>query len=165
MPYLQAILIVIGSTATGTCFGFLLAFCLCLLLPSKPGEWGEAYLAIFLLMIGSIAGTVAGFIQGTRWVTQRGTKPWKPITWAGIVVGMLLGWCFQFVYPGLLHDITRNWWFAIIPIIAFGMLGGLVSTYATSIEKIIPRPLQRKRAKKRKARPKITQDGTESRSA
>lgn len=151
MPYLQTVLIVIGSSALGTFGGCILALGLCFLLPSKPGDWGGAYLALFLLMTGSIAGLIAGFIQGYRWITLRGTRPWKPITWIGIVVGMLLGACSHVVYPGVIHELTRIWWLAIIPILAFGMLGGLISTHSSTIEKFIPRPARRKPRKKRKA--------------
>lgn len=150
MPYLQSILVVIGCTASGIFAGFILAFGLCWLMPSKPGEWGGAFLAIYLLMFGSIIGAIAGFIQGYRWVSQRGISPWKRITWLGIVAGMFVGWCMQFIYPGLLYDLTRVWLFALIPIIAFGMLGGLAGSYFPRKEKLVPRPARRKRKKKRK---------------
>ncbi|HQR09606.1 MAG TPA: hypothetical protein PLN21_22480 [Gemmatales bacterium] len=157
MPYLQIILILLGSTASGICGGFLLAFGVCLLFPSTPDGWGAAYLIFFLVIIGSIVGALVGFFRGYRWVTQRGISPWKPITWIGMLAGMVLGLGVHFFGPSFIRDLTLVWWINLIPVIAFGMLGAVICTkfspYFTSIEKLTPQPARRKRKKKKRKAP------------
>ena len=72
------------------------------------------------------------------------------LTWVGVGLGMVLGWSLQLLYTGLLDELNGHLLLAIIPIIAFGMLGGVAGTYITSIDrKIIPRPRLRRPARRR----------------
>lgn len=97
-------------------------------------------------MLGALAGAVLAY----RWAKQRGLKRWKDTTWVGVGLGMVLGWSLQLLYTGLLDELNGYLLLAIIPIIAFGMLGGVAGTYITSIDrKIIPRPRLRRPARRR----------------
>jgi hypothetical protein len=149
MPQPQTSLFMIGSAAAGVCTGFALAFCAVMLLPTQSMEWG-GLISLFLLIACSMLGALAGAVLAYRWVKQRGLKRWKDSTWVGVGLGMVLGWSLQLLYSGLLEELNSYLMLAIIPIIAFGMLGGVAGTYITSIDrKIIPRPRLRRPARRR----------------
>jgi hypothetical protein len=151
MPQPHTSLFMIGSGAVGACAGFALAFCAVMLLPTQSVGW-SGLVSIFLLVACSMLGALAGAALSYRWVKQRGLKRWKDATWVGVGLGMVLGWSLQLLYTGLLDELNGYLLLAIIPIIAFGTLGGIAGTYITSIDrKIIPRPRMR-RLGRRKAR-------------
>jgi hypothetical protein len=149
MPQPQTSLFMIGSGAVGACIGFAVSFCAVMLLPTQSMAW-SGLVSVFLLVACSMLGALAGAVLAYRWVKQRGMKRWKEATWVGVGLGMVLGWSLQLLYTGLLDELNGHLLLAIIPIIAFGMLGGVAGTYITSIDrKIIPRPRLRRPARRR----------------
>ncbi len=125
----------IGASALGLVACVTLVFCASIAL-TKAGsgeEFGSAiYLALFAFG-GGIFGAIAGFVGSLRWISERGSEPWTPSTWIGVMMGIVIGLlvrssgALNFL---MLEDLTK-WWsgFAVF-LTAAACLGGFLGSFA-----------------------------------
>ncbi len=127
MRFLQAILLVIGSTALGTCLGYL-GLILTIASLQRPG--GEPWQAGFGqhlggLICGAPLGSLIGLALSLGWMSAREeSRAWDLPVWLGVLVGLVLGPIASFRWN--LHQ-AMGWWGTAVLTIASGAAGGLLA--------------------------------------
>ena len=96
---IQNCLAVAGMTASGAAVGAMVVIaCLRAIFGSDSQHLGILYLAMFLVPVALVVGGIAGACAGMSWVTRNGNRKWGIVTWAGILLGFLLGLTFSSTY-------------------------------------------------------------------
>lgn len=144
MRYVQYILLVIGAAALGAAAGALGLTYLAVLtiLRHRPGadpslEWGQAIGAMCCVGVGGIGGAISGLVVAVRRIACRESKPWKPMVWIGMVLGLAAALAIRF--PGVLgrqniFTFLIEWWpGTVIFTAASGTLGGFVGGIAGAL--------------------------------
>ncbi len=152
MPYLQTLLLMIGSTALGICLGgFGLAYLAeKVILRPRPGDMGMGVYLIF--WFGIFVGAAVGFLIAFRKMMRSGIRPWNRATWAAVAIGSALGCLFAQTAPyGFFGGITKVWWGTLVVTAAAGTLGGTAGTMLRSMRKqSTPLLVQKAKLKKKK---------------
>jgi hypothetical protein len=76
---------------------------------------------------------VVGLVGAIRWITLRGSEPWRPITWIGVALGLASALAIRFsgVLGRQVFSDLITWWPGTATFLAAsGTLGGLVAGVA-----------------------------------